>query len=311
MRFSRHASVLALALAACGGTPPEAPASDSHGAVATTNASVANDGRAEDAYAACQARADGDAPALIACADTAIAAVGRRIDSVAAAAAFRAALQRLGDAASEDGGAAARVAFAQAAVHAAQQRAALLSGAGPTMADASVSPPSSHPGDAWAKSRALSCRDHPVPRCTQRYDALLPLLTPQSAKAPPMAASAPPAGLPLPSCDELAASGKVGGALADAFYARFPMSLAGEASVEQVALDPAALDNVVRYLVCVAGATDYDPVVAENGLALFASKRHGVAARHALSALARSSDTAAGAARRFDAQIKGYLQGPR
>ena len=125
-----------------------------------------------------------------------------------------------------------------------------------------------------------------------------------------MANTAPAEGLPLPTCDELKAGGKVGNALADAFYARYPKSLAGKASVEQVALDPAALDNVVRYLVCVAGAVDYDPVVAENGLALFASKRHGAAARHVLSSLAHSTDPAAGAARRFDAQIAGYLQGP-
>lgn len=305
MRISRHASVLALALAACGGTASEAPANGAMGAAARVAAPEAEG--PEDAYAACRSRADGDATALIACADAAIAAAGRGIDSAEAAAAFRAALQELGDAATETGGAAARATFAQAAVRAARQRAALLSGAAQSSRESAA--PATTNG-IWARSRALSCREHPVPRCAARYDALLPLLTPAPVKERAMAESAPANGLPLPTCDALEAGGKVGDALADAFYARYPKSLAGEASVEQVALDAAAIDNVVRYLVCVAGATAYDPVVAENGLALFASKRHGAAARQALSALARSSDPAAGAARRFDAQIAGYLHGP-
>lgn len=300
MRFSRHASVLALALAACGGTAPEAPANASRDAIATAPAAGQ-----EEAYAACHARANGDASALTACADTAIAAAGRGIDNPEAAAAFRAALQELGDAAAESGGAAARVTFAQAAVHAARQRAALLTGAAESPTPSPASAPAS---DAWVRSRTISCREHPVPRCSALYDALLPRLMPAPAKDAAMA-TAPAKGLPLPSCDAIKADGKVGGALADAFYARYPKVLAGEESVEQVALDAPALDNVVRYLVCVAGATDYDPVVAENGLALFASKRHGAAARHALSALAQSADPIAGAARRFDAQIGGYLHG--
>lgn len=303
MRLSKHASVLALALAACGGTAPEAPANASNQRASAATAAVpVADG--EDAYASCQTRANGDASALIACADSAIATAGRSVDSPEAAAAFRAALQELGDAAAEGGGTAARVTFARSAVHLARQRAALLSGGSPAATPSQA--PATASG-AWAKSRALSCSAHAVPRCTARYDALLSLLTPSPAKAPAMASAASTTGLPLPSCQEVQASGKVGGALADAFYARYPKALAGEASVEQLALDPAALDNVVRYLVCVAGATDYDPVVAENALALFASKRHGAAARQMLAALAHSTDPAAGAARRFDAQIAGYL----
>lgn len=304
MHFSRHASVLALALAACGGTAPQAPANESSRSATTGTPGAAGQ---KDAYAACQVRANGDASALTVCADTAIAAAGRGIDSPEAAAAFRTALQELGDRAAETGGTAARVTFAQAAVQAARQRAVLLSGTAQSAAQ-SAAPASA--SDAWARSRTLSCREHPVPRCAARYDALLPLLAPAPAKDTAMTTTAPAEGLPLPTCDALRADGKVGGALADAFYARYPRSLAGEESVEQVTLDPAALDNVIRYLVCVAGATEYDPVVAENGLALFASKRHGAAARHALSALAGSSDPAAGAARRFDAQIAGYLRHP-
>lgn len=307
MRFSRHTSVLAFALAACGGTAPEAPANESSQPIANTNAATATAAGGQDAYAACQSRANGDASALTACADAAVGAAGRGIDSPEAAAAFRAALQELGDRAAETGGTAARVTFAQAAVQTARRRAALLSAVG-TPATQSTAPAS--PSEAWVKSRRLSCREHPVPRCAAHYDTLLPLLTPAPAKDAAMAITAPAQDLPLPTCDALKADGKVGGALADAFYTRYPKSLAGEASVEEVALDPSAIDNIVRYLVCVAGATDYDPVVAENGLALFTSTRHGAAARHALSALARSSDPAAGAARRFNAQITGYLHHP-
>ncbi|WP_333573091.1 hypothetical protein [Sphingomonas sp.] len=308
MRLSRPALLLALALAACGGAAPEAPAgSAARGAVAAPVAMSQGTG-VEDGYAACRERAAGRAPGLIACADSAVAAAGQKFDSAEAAAAFRAALAKLGDEAAESGGTAAQVTFAHAAVQAARQRALLLSGSAHGTAPAVQA---GEPGGAWATSRAISCREHPVPQCAARYDALLSLLRTQAAREPATTHPAPAKDLPLPSCDEIKAGGEVGEALADTFYARYPKSLAGEASVEQVALDPAALDNVVRYLVCVAGATQYDPVVAENGLALFASKLHGVAARRRLSALAHSGDPAAGAARRLDAQITGHLQESR
>lgn len=264
--------------------------------------------RDEAAYVACRERAAGDATALIACADTAIAAAGQAVDTPEAATAFRAALRQLGDDAAQSGGEAARVAFAHQAVQVARRRAALLSGAS---ADTTASPPSAGGDAAWTRSRAISCRAHPVPQCAARYDALLPMLRLSSAKRATTPEPTPGAGLPLPSCAALEADGTVGSALVDAFYAGYPKALAGSDSVEAVPLDAAALDNVVRYLVCVAGATDYDPTVAENGLALFASKRHGAAARRLLTTLARSDDAISGAARRFDAQIRGYLQGPR
>jgi hypothetical protein len=302
MRRSVFAVALALALASCGSPTAEAPSPD-----ATQAPAPARPG-ADIAYAACRARAAGNATALVACADTAIAAAGRSVDTPQAAAAFRAALRSLGDEAAQSGGEAARVAFAHAAVNVAERRAALLSGAAQGVIPAA---PVRSEDANWAKSRATSCHDHPVPHCAARYHALLPMLRPAAAKQSASPGTAPAIGLPLPSCAALQASGKVGGALVDAFYARYPKALAGSDSVETVPLDPAGLDNVVRYLVCVAGATDYDSTVAENGLALFASKRHGGAARQLLAALARSHDPAAGAARRFDAQINGYLQGPR
>jgi hypothetical protein len=304
MRLVHAATLLALALAACDGSAPPAQPAGIHAAATP----------APDAgYPACRDRAGGDVPALTACADDAIAKAGSQIDSPEAAAAFRSALRQFGDAAAGDGGQAAQAAFAHRAVRLAHNRAALLSGSG--VGDAAVPvhvPPSGDAGAAWARSRMISCREHPVPACSARYDALLGLTA--EPKQSVMAAANPPArpseGLPLPRCIEVQASPLVGSALADAFYARYPRSLAGEDSVESLMLDPAALDNVVHYLVCMAGATDYDPVVAENGLALFASHRHGAAALRALDSLGRSRDPAAEVARRFRAQIDEYLKGP-
>lgn len=298
MRAHRYAGLLALALTACSGKAADGPVAEPSGQPL------------RDAYAACRAQADGDADALTACADAAIAQAGRGIDSPQAATAFRAALQELGDAAAQDGGQAAQVTFAHDAVRLARDRARLLASA-PGRSEAKPAPTTD--ADAWARSRALSCSEHPVAQCASRYDQLLALVKRPPARKPAMSSSrpaTPPAGLPLPSCQDVQAQGLVGGALADAFYARYPKALAGEDSVEAVALDPAGLENVVHYLVCVAGATEYDPVVAENGLALFASKRHGAAARASLDALSRSADPAATAARRFRQQIAGYLEGP-
>jgi hypothetical protein len=303
MRPRRSAVLLAIALAACDGAPPAAQGANAAAAATTA---------ADTDYGACRDRAGGDASALIACADAAIAKAGSAIDSPEAAAAFRSALQQLGDAAA-DGGQAAQVAFAHRAVRAARARAALLAGGGVgDGAGPAGAMPSGDAGEAWARSRTISCREHHVSACAARYDALLGLVAEPKESA--MATAKPPAGpsegLPLPSCADVQASGQVGSALADAFYARYPQSLAGEDSVESVRLDPAALDNVVHYLVCVAGATDYDPVVAENGLALFASHRHGAAALRRLDALGHSRDPAAEAARKFKAQIDAYLKGP-
>ncbi|MBB4858824.1 hypothetical protein HNO88_002150 [Novosphingobium chloroacetimidivorans] len=297
MRLRRYVSLLGLALAACGGGSPGATASQ---------APVADQEQAAPDYAACRDAAGGTPSAMIACADAEIARVGSAVDSPEAAAAFQAALQQLGDAyAGPDGGQAAQVTFADRAVRLARRRAELLAGA---VTGKAPLPSSGTPHPAWSRSRDLSCREHPVPRCAARYDALLALLdTP--AKEAAMTRPAPASGLPLPTCAQLHAEGKVGSALADAFYARYPKSLAGEQSVEAMPLDAAALDNVVRYLACVAGATDYDPVVVENGLALFASKRHGAAALRALEDLGKSADPAAEAARRLHAQVRAYLDG--
>jgi hypothetical protein len=302
MRLPRYVGLLSFAplslgLAACGGEASEATASQAPAA-----ARVA----AGEDYSGCRDKAAGEPSALIACADAEIARIGRQVDSPEAAAAFQAVLQQLGDAAAANGGQSAQVTFADSAVRLAHRRAELLRGAAASNAPA---PSPAQAPQAWAHSRDLSCREHPVPQCAARYDALLALVD-APAKETAMTRPAPATGLPLPTCAQVQAEGKVGSALADAFYARYPKDLAGEQSVEAVPLDGPGIDNIVRYLTCVAGAADYDPVVVENGLALFASKRHGAAALRVLTALGKSADPAAEAARRFQAQVTGYLEGP-
>ena len=297
MRLRRYVSLLSLALAACGGEAPGATASRAPGT---------HREQGDLDYAACRDKAAGEPSALITCADAEITRAGSRVDSPEAAAAFRAALEQLGDmAAGPGGGQSAQVTFAHSAVRLARRRAELLASAVEGEAP-SASP--SPPPQAWSHSRNLSCREHPVPQCPPRYDALLALLD-APAKEAAMTRPAPAAGLPLPTCAQLHSEGKVGSALAETFYERYPKSLAGEQSVEAVPLDVAALDNVVKYLVCVAGATNYDPVVVENGLALFASKRHGDAALRALEDLGKSADPTTEAARRLHVQVVFYLAG--
>ncbi|MFJ7440134.1 hypothetical protein ACIQW5_20995 [Methylorubrum thiocyanatum] len=117
-------------------------------------------------------------------------------------------------------------------------------------------------------------------------------------------------GLPLPSCAEVQASKLVGGALAETFDGRYPRDLADPRKVERIALDADAVANVAGYLACVAGLTDGDVNVADQGIALFASRRHGRAAFVALDAISRSDAPWAAGARAFARQMRAYRTGP-
>jgi hypothetical protein len=127
---------------------------------------------------------------------------------------------------------------------------------------------------------------------------------------PARAEPAPVAGLPLPSCAELRAAALFDSALVDAFEKRYPRALVGEASVERLALDPGQVGNAAAYLACVAGLTGLDVFVAEQGLALFASRRHGRAALAALDRIASGTGPEAAGARDYARQIRAYLRGP-
>jgi hypothetical protein len=127
---------------------------------------------------------------------------------------------------------------------------------------------------------------------------------------PAQAAPARVAGLPLPGCAEVRAAALFDSALVTAFETRYPRALVGEASVERLALDPGQVENAAAYLACVAGLTGFDVFVAEQGLALFASRRHVRAALRALDRIARGTGPEARGARDYARQIRSYLRGP-
>lgn len=117
-------------------------------------------------------------------------------------------------------------------------------------------------------------------------------------------------GLPLPTCDVVRASAPRADTIGDVFYARYPKRLTDPEAIDAVALSTAEIDNIVQYLSCMAALTHEDPVVADNALSLFASKRHGASALDRLAALARA-DTADGRdAHAFARQMRAYLKGP-
>jgi len=165
---------------------------------------------------------------------------------------------------------------------------------------------------AWAHSREAACALSSVKNCASAYDALLSV-----KDAPAVTSSAAPndvgpndTGLPLPTCAQVEATGFTGVALGDALYARYPKMLSDPARVETTPLDAGAIDNAVSYLVCVAARTEFDPTVVDNGLALFASRRHGKAALARLEAISRSGGPQAKAASTFLTQVHGNLEGP-
>lgn len=139
-----------------------------------------------------------------------------------------------------------------------------------------------------------------------RRAALLVLALAGPARAGPAAV----AGLPLPSCAEVRAAALFDSALVNAFETRYPRALVGEASVERLALDLGQVENAAAYLACVAGLTGLDVFVAEQGLALFASRRHGRAALTALDRIARGTGPEARDASAYARQIRAYLRGP-
>ena len=302
MSWKPVAPAALLALAACGAAPAPSPAP-------TPSVAATRDG----SFAACRTRADGDPGAIQSCADAELARIARTLPGHAEAATrHAAALRALGDDAIARGtfgqGAAAQVAVADAAVRLSQRRATWLAGGD---APAGRGDPARLGADAraaWSASRAASCAAWPVTDCATRYDALLGAYQPAAEPTPMPEPATTAAGLPLPDCAEVKAAGLVGGALGDAFYRRYPTSLADPKGVDHVTLDAAAIDNVVGYLACVATLTDGDPTVADNAAALFASPRHGAAAFAALTARAHADTPEGKGAARFLQQMKAMVE---
>ncbi|PCG08081.1 hypothetical protein COA17_15185 [Sphingomonas ginsenosidimutans] len=304
MSWKPVAPAALLALAACGAAPAPSPDPSPRPSASTTT----QDG----AFAACRTRADGDAAAIQACADTELARIAHALpDHPEAATRHAAALRALGDDAIARGtfgqGAAAQVAVADAAVRLSQQRAAWLAGGTPPAGRGDPTRLGDAARAAWSASRAAACAAYRVTDCAARYDALLNTYQPAAEPTPMPEPATTNAGLPLPDCAEVKAAGLVGGALGDAFYRRYPTSLADPKGVDHVTLDGAAIDNVVGYLACVATLTDGDPTVADNAAALFASPRHGVAAFAALTTRAKAETPEGKGAARFLQQMKAMV----
>lgn len=310
---------LMLAIGACGQGPAD-------GAAVTANATVAAAPSAQPPlpvqpsaeFERCTAAAGGADPALQTCAEEEIVRTqdalsarwrdgGAPVARVEAAqAAFMDALPLLAPA-DASGGTLERMLAVTRAMTVTRARANLLTGG--DAAKPGDAPPalSGTARAAWARSRDTACALSSVQDCARAYDALLTI-----KDAPAMSSPVAPgaSGLPLPGCAEVEAAGLTGAALGDAFYARYPKALADPAGVEKMALDAAGIDNVVSYLVCVAGRTNFDPTVVDNGLALFGSARHGKAALARLETIERAGGPQAGAARTFLTQVRGNLERP-
>ena len=114
----------------------------------------------------------------------------------------------------------------------------------------------------------------------------------------------------FPTCSEIEAEALDSAALSDQFDRTYPKTLVGVQSVETVALSQAELKNIVSYLVCVAGRTNYDIGVVESSLSLFASKRHGKAALGILDQIATGKSPEAANAGTFRQQVADFLAGP-
>ncbi|NJR77166.1 hypothetical protein [Sphingomonas corticis] len=301
-----------LALAGCSAAP--------EAAIPGNAATAAAPEAAASAYEPCRDRADGDPAALQRCADAEIARIEKSLPGHEQAERdHRAALAALGDDAIERGvfgaGAAAGVAAADAAVRLSRARASWLAGGPAPTGRAGAAALGEAARTAWEAARVSACGAWHPADCAARYDALLAPYLPEPApmtdavSTTATTATAAATGLPLPDCTSVKASALVGGALGDAFYRRYPKSLADPAAVETLALDDSEMANVVGYLACVATLTDGDPVVADNAAALFASPRHGRAAFARLEALAAKGGAEAAGAARFLRQMKAQVAG--
>lgn len=291
----RAALAAALLLAGCGGEPARAdgaPGSEAQERAAATSA----DGLA--AYERCLDSADG-AAAASACADTAIASAtsGR-----GALAAF---LRELGDRQlADDPSLAQRVVVADAAARFALGLAgseAVPAAAAPALPPALAA--------RWASVRAAHCAAA-GPDCAARANALLGQYLAATADttgttAADTGATAMPTG-PLPDCAALLAERGDPEALLGQLERTYPAAYADPSRVDAaVAADSVPL--LARSLACLGGLTGYDAFVADQAVALFASRRHGAAAFAALDRMAAGGGPQAAYAREFAAQMRDYI----
>ncbi len=96
--------------------------------------------------------------------------------------------------------------------------------------------------------------------------------------------------------------------VATLFEQHYPAPLVSPDTVDDIELSVADLDSLTAFAACAAAKNDYEPFVADNASALFASKRHGAAAFAALRRAAAGSGFAADAAQEFGDQMRRYVK---
>ncbi len=99
-------------------------------------------------------------------------------------------------------------------------------------------------------------------------------------------------------------------AAADVFEKQYPSKLVDPATVDSVTLTASEIEAIALFAACAAARTGYEPFVADNASALFASTRHGNAAFAALKRLSRAPGIEGKAAKAFDDQMRDYIKDP-
>jgi hypothetical protein len=109
-------------------------------------------------------------------------------------------------------------------------------------------------------------------------------------------------------CDSLQLQNADGAS--DLFEKQYPPALIDPNSVDEQTLTPDDMAAIVRFAACAAAKTDFEPFIADNASALFASKKHGNAAFAVLEKMSRTAGFEAKAAKDFANQMREYVKEP-
>ena len=96
--------------------------------------------------------------------------------------------------------------------------------------------------------------------------------------------------------------------VSDLFEKQYPTALVDVNIVDEQSLTSDDMAAIVRFAACAAAQTDFEPFVADNASALFASKKHGNAAFAALEKISRNPGFEGKAAKEFAAQMRAYAE---
>ncbi len=94
------------------------------------------------------------------------------------------------------------------------------------------------------------------------------------------------------------------------FEQQYPAALINPATVDEQSLTANDIAKIAGFAACAAAKTDFEPFVADNASALFASKTHGAAAFAALERLSREPGFEGTAAKAFAEQMRDCAKEP-